>query len=139
MIKKFLGQFKIAEILKFCVGGFSAVAADYLFYRLFQHIGMEIWASKALSYIIGAAIGFVINKLWTFNSKKFKTSEIIKYVILYAVSAGINAAVNGLVIWLFDIKLLAFLAATGVSTVINFLGQKFFVFRDFRRENAKGE
>lgn len=139
MIKKFLGQFKIAELLKFCVGGGSAVAADYLFYRLLQYLGLEIWAAKALSYIIGAAIGFVINKLWTFGSKKFKTSEIIKYVVLYAASAGINAAVNSLVIWLTGIKILAFLAATGVSTVINFLGQKFFVFRDFRKENAKGE
>lgn len=135
----FLKQFKIKEILKFCVGGFSAVAADYLFYRIFQKIGMEVWTSKALSYIIGAAVGFVINKFWTFDSKKFKTSEIIKYIILYAASAGINAAVNSLAIMMFHIEALAFLAATGVSTVINFLGQKFFVFKELRSEKMKGE
>lgn len=32
------------------------------------------------------------------------------------------------VLWLTDISILAFLAATGTSTVINFIGQKFFVF-----------
>ena len=60
--------------------------------------------------------------------------EIVKYCILYACSALINAGTNHLALKVFGIKLLAFLIATGVSTVINFLGQKFFVFR--KKEEA---
>ena len=84
--------------------------------------------SKALSYICGAVIGFIINKLWTFESKEFSKSEVFKYILLYAVSAGINAGINKTIMLFMGMQFLAFLCATGASTVINFLGQKFFVF-----------
>ena len=122
-------KFSIKEILKFLVGGGSAVVVDYLSYHLMMYIGIPVNPSKAISYILGATVGFVINKLWTFESKRFSSLEIIKYIILYAVSAYINTLVNHFILSCFDISLLAFLVATGVSTIINFLGQKFFVFR----------
>ena len=121
-------RFNIREILKFLVGGGSAVLVDFITYRLLVFWGMGIDISKLISYILGAAVGFVINKLWTFESRKFRVSEIVKYIILYACSALANNLVNTLALSLFNIVLLAFLAATGTSTIINFLGQKFFVF-----------
>jgi len=121
-------QIKIKELLKFLVGGGSAVLTDYAVYNLLLSAGTDMSLSKAVSYICGAIIGFIINKLWTFESKGFSQKEIYKYILLYAVSAGINAGINKLVMLLAGIQILAFLCATGVSTVINFLGQKFFVF-----------
>lgn len=119
--------FKTKEILKFCVGGGSAVLVDFLLYRLLDGYIPVTWA-KALSYIAGAIVGFIINKLWTFESKKFKYSEIIRYVILYAFSSVVNTFVNKLILHLFSSVTFAFLCATGTSTIINFFGQKFFVF-----------
>ena len=78
---------------------------------------------------MGAFVGFIINKLWTFESKKFKVAEIYKYIILYACSALVNTGVNKFVIWIIPSTVFAFLCATGTSTVMNFLGQKFLVFR----------
>ncbi len=127
-MNEFLKKFSSKECAKFLVGGGSAVLTDFTLYYLLMHLGMGTDISKLISYVSGAAVGFVINKLWTFQSKKFKTSEIVKYIILYAVSAVANSLVNNLVLRIFSISLIAFLAATGVSTVINFLGQKFFVF-----------
>ncbi len=122
--------FSVKEILKFLVGGGSAVLVDFLSYHALMSIAdLAVSPSKAISYILGAIVGFIINKLWTFESKKFSTTEILKYVALYAFSAVANTAVNKLVISVIGIKLIAFLGATGVSTIINFLGQKFFVFR----------
>lgn len=121
-------QIKIKELLKFLVGGGSAVITDYVVYRMLLSVGTNMSLSKAISYICGAIIGFIINKLWTFESKGFSKLEIIRYILLYAVSAGINAGINKAVMLVIGIQLLAFLCATGVSTVINFLGQKYFVF-----------
>ncbi|MBR4639200.1 MAG: GtrA family protein [Butyrivibrio sp.] len=129
MIKRLSGEFSTKEILKFLVGGGSAVLVDYLTYRLFLHIGLNISLSKSISYVLGAAVGFVINKLWTFESKGFSKIEIVKYIILYACSALANTVVNRVILWILAIQVVAFLCATGVSTIINFLGQKFFVFR----------
>lgn len=125
----FLKSFNIKEILKFCVGGGTAVLVDFTLYYVLLGAGADTAAAKAVSYVAGAAAGFVINKLWTFSSKKFSAAEIVKYIILYALSALANALVNGAALRILPIKIIAFLAATGTSTVINFLGQKFFVFR----------
>ncbi|MBR0098286.1 MAG: GtrA family protein [Treponema sp.] len=119
---------KLKECLKFLVGGGSAVIVDFVLYRLLVYIGLSVSPSKALSYVAGAAVGFVINKLWTFESKKFSKMEILRYVILYAVSACANAGVNKCVLWITGWTFFAFLCATGVSTIMNFLGQKYFVF-----------
>ena len=128
MLKKISEKFDFKEVLKFCVGGGSAVIVDLVVYLLLKH-WISVSASKALSFVAGAAVGFVINKLWTFESRSFKPLEILKYVILYTCSAIANTVVNKGVLALVDITLLAFLCATAVSTVMNFLGQKFFVFR----------
>ena len=121
-------KIQIKEILKFLVGGGSAVLIDYITYRILLTIGWNLSAAKAVSYVCGAAVGFVINKLWTFESKGFSRLENVKYVILYGFSACMNAMVNRIVIMVVSVQLFAFLCATGVSTIINFLGQKFFVF-----------
>ncbi|MBO7484682.1 MAG: GtrA family protein [Spirochaetaceae bacterium] len=121
-------KIKIREILKFIVGGGSAVLVDYILYRLLMDLGLPVSISKGISYVTGAAVGFVINKLWTFESKQFSSIEVVKYILLYACSACANAGVNKFILWLFNWQLFAFLCATGVSTVMNFLGQKFFVF-----------
>ncbi len=125
---KLPGTFSVKEILKFCVGGGTAVLTDLALYYLLTGLGADVKLSKAVSYVAGAAAGFVINKLWTFSSKKFSAAEIMKYIALYAVSAAANAFVNSAALRFIGIKIVAFLAATGTSTVINFLGQKFFVF-----------
>lgn len=126
-MKEILNKFDLKELLKFCVGGGSAVIVDFLVYILLK-LYMPVSAAKAISFVAGAAVGFVINKLWTFESKTFQPSEILKYVLLYAFSATANTLVNKGVLMAADITALAFLRATGVSTVLNFLGQKFFVF-----------
>ena len=113
-------DFNIKEILKFLVGGGSAVLTDFTVYHILLYAGAELSFSKAVSYVAGAAVGFVINKLWTFESKRFSIAEILKFVA---------TLVNYGVLKIISINLLAFLCATGTSTIINFLGQKFFVFR----------
>ena len=128
MIKQIKERFDIKEILKFLVGGGSAVITDALVYALLKQ-SMDVSAAKAVSYIAGAAVGFVINKFWTFGSSKFKVSEILKYIVLYGVSAIANTLVNKMALNIFGSTVFAFLCATGTSTIINFLGQKFVVFK----------
>lgn len=117
------------ELSHFIVGGSSAVITDYVTYRFMVAMGIEVSLAKLISFVLGSMVGFVINKYWTFESKGLVHLEMFKYAVLYAVTAGLNVSVNhfsldvGLPTWL------AFFMATGASTVANFVGQKFFVFR----------
>lgn len=125
-----LKQIKLKELLRFLVGGGSAVIIDFVVYRLLVHFGTDMSLSKAISYVAGAAVGFVINKFWTFECTKLSFTEILRYIILYACSAFANMMVNAVVIYVTSMTVFAFLCATGVSTIMNFIGQKFFVFRE---------
>lgn len=128
MTEQIKDKFEIKEILKFLVGGGSAVIIDAIVYMVLKQ-KIDLSVAKAVSYVSGAIAGFVINKLWTFGSKKFLMSEVVKYVLLYAFSAVANTLVNRAGVYLMDNTVFAFLCATGMSTIIDFLGQKFIVFR----------
>lgn len=127
MIQWIKNKFQMKEMLKFFVGGVSAVFTDAIVYAVLKQY-IDLSMAKAVSYIFGATVGFIINKKWTFESKYFKMSEVFKYIVLYAFSALVNTVVNRIVLFVIPSVAFAFLCATGVSTVINFLGQKFFVF-----------
>lgn len=122
-------RIKKKELVRFLFGGGSAVIVDYLTYHLFMSAGIGMDVAKGTSFVCGAAVGFIINKLWTFESRRFSKGEILRYIILYSCTAVINAMVNRVTLMAVPVETLGFLCATGVSTVLNFLGQKYFVFR----------
>ncbi len=124
----FKKRFDRNEIVKFLVGGGSAVLLDALVYALLRQ-RTDVSLAKTVSYISGAALGFLINKYWTFKSRRFLVNEIFIYSALYAISAFANTSVNGAVLYWIPNTVFAFLCATGTSTVLNFLGQKFIVFK----------
>lgn len=117
------------QMLRFLVGGGTAVFVDFITYWMLLKLQVPVELAKACSYILGASVGFIINKFYTFESKKLAAREIICYIVLYTVSAFLNSGTNYLVLLIMTNKNIAFLAATGVSTIVNFIGQKFFVFR----------
>ena len=125
---KEVNKFNKIEILKFLVGGGSAVVTDFIAYKLLMNFGMDRNSAKTISFICGSIVGFIINKYWTFKSPKFQIKEILKYAVLYIVTAFINSQVNKYTLLLFGSEMFAFLCATGVSTILNFLGQKFLIF-----------
>jgi gtrA family protein len=126
---KNLNSINKQEILKFLVGGGTAVVVDFFTYKIFMILGLERTIAKTLSFICGSIVGFIINKYWTFKSPKFQIKEILKYTVLYILTAFINSQVNKYTLLLFGNEMFAFLCATGVSTILNFLGQKFLIFR----------
>ena len=128
-------KIKLKEVLRFLVGGGSAVITDYITYTLFIHI-MPVPAAKGISFICGSVIGFIINKYWTFEQPILKKIEIVKYSILYISTLIINNISNTICLnysssflSYSSSKTLAFLVATGISTILNFLGLSFYVFR----------
>lgn len=116
------------ELIRFLVAGVSAVATDFgTYYLLLVYFDPAI--AKTISFLMGTAVAFVINKYWTFEKHEYLHKEVIKFALLYTVTLLANVATNEVVLNQFHIVFLAFLAATGVSTVLNFIGQKWWVFK----------
>lgn len=117
------------ELLRFLVTGCLAVGTDFIsYYVLLQWLPVDM--AKAISFILGSVVAFVLNKLWTFESDKKLAPAMLNFTTLYSLTFFANVLVNHFVLlWIVDIKLVGFLFATGTSTVLNYLGMKFWVFK----------
>ena len=116
------------EMSRFLVAGFCAVGTDMGSYFLLLKVLPHDY-SKGTSFLLGSMVAYCINKYWTFEKKTKPYDEMSKFAILYLSTLGTNVLVNRIVLDLFQSTLLAFLIATGVSTVLNFIGQKWWVFK----------
>lgn len=116
------------ELKRFLVAGLSAVGTDLGFYYLLLNF-LDSSIAKGISFLTGTIVAFIINKYWTFEKKEKSYIEIIRFAILYSITLGVNVLTNKLVLDNSGIVILSFIIATGVSTVLNFIGQKFWVFK----------
>jgi putative flippase GtrA len=119
------------QLARFLVVGGTSVAVDFAFYALLTRFSWHADLAKAVSYLAGVIVGFCGNKWWTFESRRRSATEPISYLALYAVTLAVNIACNrgALAVLSESANLWAFLFATGITTVLNFLGMKFVTFR----------
>lgn len=134
-IKKILSleqsRFVIVGIMNTIIGA----AAMLIAYNVF-HLGY--WISSAMDYIIGSIFSYFANKHFTFKSEKKSMAEVVRFVINIVVCYFVSYSVAKpmMVTVLRDISLsvaileqLSMFFGMGIFMVLNYFGQKFFVFR----------
>ncbi|NOZ01446.1 MAG: GtrA family protein [Deltaproteobacteria bacterium] len=126
-------QVTARQVRRFIVAGCCATGADALVYFLLvSMVGRDMGhdGPKFASFVTGTLVAYVVNKFWTFGSRQRSFVEMGSFFALYTAALGVNVGMNHLVLMLFEgATIPAFVVATGCSTVLNFLGQKFWVFR----------
>ncbi|MFT6260415.1 MAG: putative flippase GtrA [Crocinitomicaceae bacterium] len=122
------------QLLRFLVTGVLAVSTDFCAYWLMiGNVPVDI--AKGLSFVCGSAVAFVMNKLWTFEHNSTASNSILHFSSLYGLTFLANVSVNHItIIFVPEIKLLGFVLATATSTVLNFLGMKYWVFSKHRHQ-----
>lgn len=130
------------QLFRFIIAGCCAVGTDCLFYYILSHY-IDLSIAKGLSFLIGTVAAYLINKYYTFEQTQKSKIEIAKFFGLYISTLIANIGVNKLSLIILPmlfkhftpldnfemVKLFAFLCATGTSTILNFIGQKFWVFK----------
>jgi len=115
------------ELNKFLYAGLAAVGTDLLVYYLLLNL-LSSEVSKGISFMIGSVVAFIINKYWTFKKPEKSYKEMILFGVLYSTTLGLNVMTNKIVLDYTSMVLVSFLVATGISTILNFVGQKWWVF-----------
>ncbi len=108
----------------------------FAFYNLFH---LSYWISSASNYVFGSILSYFLNKHFTFrdrgNSLKSGLRFVTNIIACYFIAYG---AARPLVSWLlsgFDPTIqdnIAMLVGMCIFVVLNYLGQRFFVFREKR-------
>lgn len=140
------------QLTKFGISGVIAASIDFLVYYSVSAMAPTMLA-KALGFVIGTYVTYNLNKFWTWRKRDKDKLMVAKFLGLYGASMLINVLVNEyslaripnnefllmtrpesgdlheLAAMKLD-KVFAFVIATGFSSIFNFLGQKFWVFRE---------
>lgn len=119
------------EIYRFLIVGICSVSIDFIFYYFFIYFDFfDPNNSKRISFIIGAIFAFYANRNYVFRINQKKFSQYIMFSILYFTSFILNSIVHDYIYLISNLTLVSFLCATMVSTITNFTGQKFLIFKN---------
>lgn len=134
------------QLVKFVLIGTLATLTDlgcyYMFLNIFPEKILSLISneavSKTLSFICGILVTYNFNKYWTWKQKDRSNKRFIKFSILYGCSLVLNVTINSGFLYLLHHKefftdlpykyFIAFVFATGFSSIFNFIGQKKWVF-----------
>ena len=126
------------EIFKFLLVGGCAVLIDGVIYFLLSDV-FQITSpenAKRYSFIAGAIWAYGMNKYFTFKKPEASLGEPILFCLIYLVGWIANGWVHDLIYPKTPFPIIAFIAATAVSTINNFIGQKWIVFRKNKAKHA---
>ncbi|MGH7329080.1 MAG: GtrA family protein [Polyangiaceae bacterium] len=120
----------VGQIVRFVFVGMGAVVVDFVVYFALSR-AIPPSAAKAVSFVSGACVSFLGNRGFVFRAEGRTHKQWMSFVGLYFISLCLNNVVNTGVLKLPIpyTKFLAWFSATGASTILNFLGMKFFVFK----------
>lgn len=123
---------KRSSLIRFLLAGATTTLCDYAIYMLLSSFA-PIGISKVISMAIACVLSYFINKYWSFKSTGSVTlGQTAKFLGSQVVNIGLNTATNYLMFMTLQSKTLAFIVATAISMCVNYLLQKYWVFR--RRE-----
>tara|TARA_B100000795_G_C22774604_1_gene429431 strand:+ start:164 stop:574 length:411 start_codon:yes stop_codon:yes gene_type:complete len=124
------------EFAKFLVVGSLTVGFDFLVYLGLMSAAITTTdIAKLLGFLSGTIFAYVANRLWTFKSPNEVAiaSSLWRFSLLYSFTLLVNVAVNSFFLGFLNGKIYqiqhAFLIATCLSALLNFLGMKYFVFK----------
>ena len=132
-----------AQGAKFAITGAIAAVIDVSITWLFQ-IGLDLFGdvtSRTLGFAVGTLVAYLLNRRWTFNANASKR-RFAAVIATYAMTYAINILLYRWAFPFFDHTLdwpsswalaVAFVIAQGTATIINFLVQRWVIFRSTRK------
>lgn len=120
------------ELSIFLVVGCLTVAIDFMLYRGLVYLFLcDIGLAKAIGFVGGSIFAYFANRFWTFGEQRARSGSFWRFTLVYSFALVANIFINQGIFMSWDgsaVIYVAFLVATGVSAILNFVGMKWFVF-----------
>ncbi len=118
-------------MLKYGAVGLTSAVFDFgILIFLTEVVKFYYLYSATASFIVAALVNYYLNRFWTFRS----TGSQIKQIPIFFTVALFGLALNNFILWL-GVEwvhlhyILSKVIATGVVTIFNYLGNKYFTFK----------
>jgi putative flippase GtrA len=122
---------ELKQFTKFAAVGLLSTALNYgLFFYSYNLIRLDYIIASALGYIFGLIFGYLLNRNWTYQHRDKHSQTIYKYLTVYIGSLLLGLIALKILVnnYGFDANL-ANILVIGLSTITNFSGTKFWVFK----------
>lgn len=120
------------QLWRFGLAGVLAGVIDYSSLQLLSQAGLLPELAKALAFVLGSTIGYLINRTWTFPSQR-DAREKVRVAGAYSLAFGLNVSTYALLRYLLPAMpwkiTLCWALAQVLATTCNFLLQRDVVFR----------
>jgi putative flippase GtrA len=129
--------------LKFImVGIINTIVGSAIMFGLYNLLGFNYWFSSAVNYVIGSIMSFFLNKYFTFAIKEWTPFMVATFALniafCYFFAYGIAKPVMNYLLQNRTQKIrenAALLTGMCIFTGLNYIGQRFFVFKRKTHEN----
>lgn len=120
-----------SEVFRFIIVGIIAVTTDLVVYLvLLNLVHLSTHLSKSISFVTGASLSFLGHKNFVFKPKNGTVeTQVVLFVCLYISALFINTTINEILLSSTFSVIVSWFVATCTSTIWNYLGMKFVVFR----------
>ncbi|MDD4075436.1 MAG: GtrA family protein [Eubacteriales bacterium] len=119
------------QFLKFNVVGVFNTIVDFVVYSIMCIFGLHYMLAQVIGYAFGVGNSYLMNSLWTFSKeRKHTANEFGRFLLVNLVSLGVSLGV----LWIarnslhIQSDLWCKMIATPASLIVNFTGNKLFVF-----------
>ena len=121
-------RFLIVGVLNAAVGLGGIAMAQFLF-------GWSYVVANAFGYCLGLINSFFWNKFWTFDSKNWQGRELVKFMIVFAISYAVQLGAVTLLVDAANAPVfLSQIMGIGSYTAVNYALNKYWTFRHAGRE-----
>ncbi|MDR2639519.1 MAG: GtrA family protein [Helicobacteraceae bacterium] len=133
------------SIVKFAIVGYANVLIGAaIMFGLYNLAGCGYWLSSASSYLLASVFSYFANKRWTFENKERSNRAIALFALNIAICYFIAYSLAKPIIYYllsgFEQSArdnIAMFVGMCIFTALNYIGQRFFVFRTQRKENGQ--
>ncbi len=125
------------SLVRFIIVGIinTLVGAGVMFF-MYNIAGAGYWVSSALNYIVGSIVSYFLNKYFTFRQKRKSLRIVISFIlnicVCYLLAYGVARPLVGMMLSGSPAAVtdnLSMLLGMAVFVGLNYLGQRFVVFR----------
>lgn len=129
----------IRQFGRFLVAGGAAVSVDFLTFLALRWLGAPLLAANTAAFCLALITGFTINRYWTFQAaQEHGRPQLVRYVIVALLGLILNTTVLATLVAVAVPEIIAKVAATAASAVLNFILSRTWVFKRSEGSAAEG-
>jgi len=121
---------ELVKFIKFNAVGIVNTGVDFGIYTLLVTLGMNFAVAQVISYSCGMLTSYILNSRWTFQDKRDSAGRVVAFILVNVVALLVSIGIQALCIKTFGLsELIAKAVSLPFSIVVNFAGNRLFVFK----------